>query len=84
MPACLASAHLPAGPSLEWQDGNRQPVLSDAPGIVSRGSHGIPGLPQVGASISQAHDLGRHGVKAEREGGRRQWGRRRDSGWGAH
>lgn len=51
---------------------------------VSHASHGIPGLPQVGASTSQAQDLGHHGVKAEKEGGRSQWGRRRDSGWGAH
>lgn len=83
MPTCLASAHLPQGPSLERQEGNEQLVLPDAPGARLPCIPRHPGLTRVGASISQAQDLGHDGVKAEREGGRRQWGRRRDPGWGA-
>lgn len=51
--------------------------------FISRTSHSVPGLPRVWASISQAQDLGHQGLKNDREGGRRQWGRWRDSGWGA-
>lgn len=52
--------------------------------LVSHASHSIPGLLRVGASISQARNLGHHRVKADREGGKGSGAGGGIQGWRTH
>lgn len=78
--ACLPGL-CPWGPAWSGRMGTGRLSPAMLRAFISRTSHGVPGLPRVRASISQAQE--HQGLKNDREGGRRQWARWRDSGWGA-